>query len=263
MKIRGLGSLFPGRCSSCAALGWVSTGTTSPTKLSVACAAGRLSRSAGGASVQIERIVRHGFPVLMRLELQGMSYAAARGGWRAETERADLHVNVWNPNHVTLEAKAPIAIARANGATTNVTADALIATMRTKTAHSNGRHRSGQLVLDDPAEEGVLHADKGLCSTCAPTRAWPASINSLFGRTSADAAAPGAQFRNVWSWMCRGCEPPSSSRMGRCSCSPRPAIRSARGVRAAGGCVSTPRVELGPAANDRHRRRRTGRWTTP
>lgn len=114
-----------------------------------------------GASASIGRIVRHGFPVMLRLELQDVSYGPARGGWQASTQRADLHLNMWNPQHVTLEAEAPIAFERAGGAVTNVTADALIATLRT----SNGRLATAgieadNLQLDDPAEDGVLTARK-------------------------------------------------------------------------------------------------------
>ena len=42
-----------------------------------------------GASASVSRIVRHGFPVLMRLELRNPSYAPARGGWRIDTAAAD------------------------------------------------------------------------------------------------------------------------------------------------------------------------------
>lgn len=114
-----------------------------------------------GASASIERIVRHGFPVLLRLELQNVAYAPARGGWRVETSRADLHVNPFNPNHVTLQAEAPIAFARADGHVTNVSADALIATLRTSGGNlAVAGVEADNLVLDDPAEDGALRAEK-------------------------------------------------------------------------------------------------------
>jgi len=129
-------------------------------------------QNAGGATVEITRIVRHGFPALMRLELQGVSYDAARGGWRVQTERADLHVNLWNPQHVTMEAKAPLAVSRANGATTNITADTLIATMRTQAdALASAGIEADNLVLDDPEQEGVLHATKVVANVRPDARA--------------------------------------------------------------------------------------------
>ncbi|MGQ0531284.1 MAG: DUF2125 domain-containing protein [Caulobacteraceae bacterium] len=161
MKVRGLWLTVPWVLFVLAALGWVFYWHFVANEAERRVRGWAFEQNAGGATVEIDRIVRHGFPVLMRLELQGMRYAAARGGWRAETERADLHVNLWNPNHVKLEAKAPIAIARANGATTNVTADALIASMRTQNdALAVAGVEADNLVLDDPAEEGVLHATK-------------------------------------------------------------------------------------------------------
>lgn len=118
-------------------------------------------QQAQGASASVGRIVRHGFPALLRLELQDASYAPARGGWRAQTARLDLHLNLTNTEHVTLESKAPIAISRGNGAVTNVTADALIATMRTQGGRlATAGIEADNLVLDDPAQEGVLRAHK-------------------------------------------------------------------------------------------------------
>ncbi|HJS80180.1 MAG TPA: DUF2125 domain-containing protein, partial [Vitreimonas sp.] len=114
-----------------------------------------------GGQVSIERIVRHGFPVLLRLELDGVSYAPARGGWRAETERADLHVQILNPQHVILKAEAPIAFSRADGAVTNISADALIASLRTQRGElAVAGIEADNLALDDPAQEGVLQARK-------------------------------------------------------------------------------------------------------
>jgi hypothetical protein len=161
MKIRGLWLVVPWALFVFAALGWVFYWHYLANTAERRVHEWRFEQNAGGATVEIDHIVRHGFPVLMRLELQGVRYAAARGGWRVETERADLHVQVLNPNHVILEAKAPIAIARANGAVTNVTADALIASLRTQNdALAMAGVEADNLVLDDPAEEGVLHATK-------------------------------------------------------------------------------------------------------
>jgi hypothetical protein len=172
MKIRGLWLVVPWALFVLAALGWVFYWNYVATEAERRVHEWRFEQNAGGAAVEIDQIVRHGFPVLLRLELKGVSYAAARGGWRAETDRADLNVDVLNPQHVILEAKAPIAISRANGATTNITADALLASMRT----DDGRLavagiEADNLVLDDPAEEGVLHAIKVVASVRPDARA--------------------------------------------------------------------------------------------
>jgi len=118
-------------------------------------------QTAHGATASITRVVRHGFPVLMRLELDGVTYAPAHGGWRVTTPRADLNVELWNPQHIILESKAAIAVSRADGAVTNVTSTALIASLRT----DNGRLavagiEGDNIALDDPAQEGVLRARK-------------------------------------------------------------------------------------------------------
>jgi hypothetical protein len=172
MKVRGLWLAVPWALFVLAALGWVFYWHFVANEAERRVRGWAFEQNAGGATVEIERIVRHGFPVLMRLELQGMSYAAARGGWRADTERADLHVNLWNPGHVKLEAKAPISIARANGETTNVTADALIASMRTQNnVLAVAGVEADNLVLDDPAQEGVLHATKVVANVRPDPRA--------------------------------------------------------------------------------------------
>jgi len=118
-------------------------------------------QQAQGASASIGRIVRHGFPAMLRLELQDIAYAPARGGWRAETERVDLHLNLVNTDHISAEAEAPIAVARANGAVTNITADALIGSLRTEGGRlAVAGVEADNLVLDDPAEDGVLRVRK-------------------------------------------------------------------------------------------------------
>lgn len=172
MKIRGLWLIVPWALFVLAALGWVYYWNYVANEAERRVHAWRFEQNADGATVEIDRIVRHGFPVLMRLELQGVSYAAARGGWRVETGRADLNVDVLNPQHVILEAKAPISIARASGATTNITADALIASVRTDDNRlAVAGIEADNLVLDDPAEEGVLHATKVVANVRPDARA--------------------------------------------------------------------------------------------
>lgn len=126
-----------------------------------------------GNQVSIGNITRHGFPVLMRLEMHELSYAAARGGWSAETERADLHVQMLNPRHVILEAQAPIAVSRSDGTVTNVSADALIASVRT---NGNGSLavagvEANSLSLDDPTQEGALTLRSVVVNVRPDTRA--------------------------------------------------------------------------------------------
>jgi hypothetical protein len=172
MKIGRTWIIVPWALFVLAALGWVFYWHFVANEAERTVRGWAFEQNAGGATVEIDRIVRHGFPVLMRLELQNMSYAAARGGWRAETERADVHVNLWNPQHVTVESKAPISIARASGATTNITADALIASLRTRgNALAEAGIEADNLVLDDPAEEGVLHATKVVATVRPDARA--------------------------------------------------------------------------------------------
>jgi hypothetical protein len=118
-------------------------------------------QQAQGASAGVGRIVRHGFPVLLRLELQSASYAPPRGGWRADAERINLHIDLLNTERLTLQAVTPIVVSRADGAVTNVTADALIATLRTAGGSlAAGGVEADNLALDDPAEDGVLRARK-------------------------------------------------------------------------------------------------------
>jgi hypothetical protein len=161
MKIRGLWLIVPWALFIVAALGWVFYWNYLANESERRLRAWAFEQNAAGASASIDAVVRHGFPVLLRLELQGVNYAPARGGWRLTTDRADLHVNVLNPYHATVEAKAPIAFARSNGAVTNITADALIATLRTRGGNlETAGIEADNLVLDDPAQEGVMRVTK-------------------------------------------------------------------------------------------------------
>lgn len=144
-----------------AALGWVAYWNYLAGEAESRVAAWVRTENADGAQASYARVVRHGFPVLMRLELQTLSYAPPRGGWRADTARADLHVDVLNPSHVIFRAEAPINITREDGAVSVVEADALIASLRT-----NGDElvqagvEADNLRIDDPAKEGVLSVRK-------------------------------------------------------------------------------------------------------
>jgi hypothetical protein len=114
-----------------------------------------------GAQASVAHIVRRGFPVLLRLELQDLAYAPARAGWRVETGRVDLNVEMLNPEHVIFQAKRPIMVTRGDGALTRINADALVASLRT--AHGAlavAGVEADNLALDDPAQEGVLLIQK-------------------------------------------------------------------------------------------------------
>jgi hypothetical protein len=157
MKIRGLWLAVPWVLFVLAALGWVFYWNYVANTAEQRLRTWAFDQTTEGASAQIGQVVRHGFPVLLRMELRDVAYAPARGGWRAETDRVDLHVNMLNPQHLTLQAEAPIAVSRTNGAVTNVSAEALIATMRTDGgALATAGIEANNLVLDDPAQEGSL-----------------------------------------------------------------------------------------------------------
>lgn len=114
-----------------------------------------------GANASIGRISRHGFPAVLRFELEDAVYGPARGGWEASTARANLHLNLLNPQHLTFEAKAPIAFGRAGGAVTNITADALISSLRMDGSRvATAGVEADNLALDDPSEDGVLRIRK-------------------------------------------------------------------------------------------------------
>ncbi|WP_395645843.1 DUF2125 domain-containing protein [Terricaulis sp.] len=118
-------------------------------------------QNASGAQVEIGGVVRHGFPVLMRLEIRDFSYAPARGGWRATTPALDLNVEMLQPSHVIFAARRPIALSRADGALTNIAARKLIVSVRMRgAALAQAGIEGDDVTLDDPSKEGVLTARK-------------------------------------------------------------------------------------------------------
>lgn len=119
------------------------------------------AQNAQGAQVSIGRIERRGYPALLRLDLNDVSYAPARGDWRASTRRAALHVEMLNPAHVIVEARAPITVSRADGADTTVSGDAIVASLRTaQGALAVAGLEADNLIIDDPSAEGVLLVGK-------------------------------------------------------------------------------------------------------
>jgi hypothetical protein len=161
MKTRALWLLIPWLLFAAAATGWVVywhvVAATAEARIQRFVAA----QNQQGARVAMARMVRHGFPVLLRLELQEIAYAPARGGWSVASARVDLNIQLLNPEHLILEAKAPIAITRANGAVTNLAAERLIASLRGARGElAVVGLEADNLTLDDPAAEGVLGARK-------------------------------------------------------------------------------------------------------
>ncbi len=153
--------IVPWALFTLAALGWVGywhvVANTAEARVRTLLA----EQNAAGAEALVGEIARRGFPRLLWLELNDVAYASERGGWSATTARANLHVNLLNPQHVTLQAQAPIAIARADGAVTNISADALIASLRTDgDALAVAGVEADNLRLDDPARDGVLGIGK-------------------------------------------------------------------------------------------------------
>lgn len=172
MKTRALWLWVPWGLFVAAALGWVIYWHVVAGTAEARIQAFLRDQNAKGAQASVARMVRHGFPALLRLELQGIAYAPARGGWRLSTDRADLNIALLRPEHVVLESKAAIAIARADGAVTNVEARALIASLRT---HNGMLARTGieadDLSLDDPSKEGVLRVRKFVANVQPDSRA--------------------------------------------------------------------------------------------
>jgi hypothetical protein len=172
MNVRKLWLIVPWAVFAALAIGWVIYWNVVANTAEARVRAWVAEQSAQGGQVSIERIVRRGFPVLFWLELHEVSYAPARGGWRAETERADLHVNMLNTQHVKIEAEAPIALSRENGAVTNISADALIASVRMRgNALAQAGVEADNLALDDPAQDGVLRARKVVLNVRPDARA--------------------------------------------------------------------------------------------
>lgn len=143
------------------ALGWTLYWNTVAGEAERRVQASIAEQQADGATASIGAISRHGFPAIMRLQLDNVSYAPARGGWRATTERIDLHINLMNTQHVTIKAEAPIAIAREDGSITNIAADTMIGSFRTANgALAQAGVEADNLTLDDPSDDGILRARK-------------------------------------------------------------------------------------------------------
>jgi hypothetical protein len=157
---------IPWALFAAAAIGWIAywnvVADTARDKLSAWAAEQR----ANGAEASLGRVSTHGFPIFMRLEIANAAYAPARGGWRMETDRLDLHVDLLNTAHIMLEAKAPIAITRRDGSRSDLSARALLVSLRTRgDVLAEGGIEADDLTLDDPAKDGVLSVRKLVINT--------------------------------------------------------------------------------------------------
>lgn len=129
-------------------------------------------QNAGGAQVSVQHISRHGFPVLMRLEIDGISYKPARGGWSLATTRADLNIEMLNPEHIILQPKAPVAVTHGDEAVTNVTARNFLISVRTQGGKlAVAGIEADDLKLDDPAQPGILAITKFVANARPDPRA--------------------------------------------------------------------------------------------
>ncbi len=161
MKSKYLWLAIPWAVALLLAIGWTIYWNTVAGEAERRLNAAIAEQQAQGATASIGSISRHGFPAILRLQLNDVAYAPARGGWRATTARVDLHLNLMNTEHVTIKAEAPIAIAREDGSVTNVAADTLIGSFRTANgALAQAGIEADNLTLDDPSEDGVLTARK-------------------------------------------------------------------------------------------------------
>ena len=138
-------------------IGWIAYWNIVASGAEQRVAAWTAEQDAGGARASYAHIVRHGFPVLLRLEIQNISYAPASGGWRLTAARADLNVDMINPQHVIFKAQAPIVISRADGAVSNLAAQSMVLSVRMQNgALAVAGIEADHLTLDDPVQPGVL-----------------------------------------------------------------------------------------------------------
>lgn len=161
MKSRAIWLWAPWAIFIAAALGWTAYWHALASGAQTRIDTWLAEQRAAGATASIASIERRGFPALLKLELTDVVYASARGGWRLDTQRLELHVDVLNPQHIIFEAGAPIRVAREDGATTNVSADSIIVSLRTSNeVLAVAGVEADNLRIDDPAKEGVLQAVK-------------------------------------------------------------------------------------------------------
>jgi hypothetical protein len=118
-------------------------------------------QNASGAHMSYRRISRHGFPVLLRLEIDGVYFAPAHAGWAFQTARADLNVEMLNTQHLIFQQRAPIFIARHHRPAASLTARTLLASLRSENgALAVAGVEADDLSLEYPDKPGALRVAK-------------------------------------------------------------------------------------------------------
>ena len=118
-------------------------------------------QNAGGAHAAYQHVSRHGFPVLMRLQIDGVSYAPAHGDWRAETARADLNIEMLNTQHVIVQPRSQIALLRGDTVIAAISAETLLLSVRMENgALAVAGVEADKLRLEDRSQSRVLGAAK-------------------------------------------------------------------------------------------------------
>jgi hypothetical protein len=118
-------------------------------------------QNASGAHISYRHISRHGFPVLLRLEIDGVSYAPAHAHWALQTARADLNVEMLNTQHLIFQQRAPIAIIGGHGPAASLTARTLLASIRSQNgALAVAGLEADDLSVADPHRSGALSVAK-------------------------------------------------------------------------------------------------------
>ena len=90
MKARNLWLIIPWALFVAAALAWIFYWNYLAGEAERRVHAWQFEQNASGATVEIGQVVRHGFPVFLRLELRDVRYAASRGGWRIAWQAVSL-----------------------------------------------------------------------------------------------------------------------------------------------------------------------------
>ncbi len=149
-----------------------------------------------GAQISYGPVQRHGFPVLMRIELDNVRYRPARAGWDLETPRLDLNVDMLDPGHVIFQSLAPITIHHADGVTHTISSERMIVGL-----HSRGAIlvQDGievvNLSIADSAKPGALHVGHATINL-RPDPAAPTQYQLALTATEVTLARPVRTFEN-------------------------------------------------------------------
>ena len=154
--MKRLGLIIPWAIFLAIVLGWIGywmiVADTAEKKLATWSAEQRQA----GAEVSYTGIRRHGFPVLMRLEIVDFTYQPARSHWRATTPSLDLNIQLLDPGLIAFQSKQPITVTRADGSNARLTADALLASIHTRNNRLAEVRVEGNGLSYQDAKPGVL-----------------------------------------------------------------------------------------------------------